>query len=67
MGVNGTVLYVGACTEFHSKPYPTRQQAEQWCAGVDHMGSCRKEHKVVEVYPDSRGVYRFPDGRMVKG
>jgi hypothetical protein len=60
------VLFVGACAEFHSKPFPTREQAERWCAGVDHMGNCPGPHVVVEVGRDERGVLRFPDGRMVE-
>lgn len=61
------MLYVGRCPDFHSTPFATRAQAERWCAGVDKMGSCPQRHEVVEVRPDARGVYRFADGRMVKG
>lgn len=59
-------LFVGACPDFHSRPFPTVEQAERWCAQVDHMGNCPGPHEVVEVTPDEAGVYRYPDGRMVQ-
>jgi hypothetical protein len=60
------VRYVGACTHFHSKPFATEAQARRWCAQVEHMGNCQELHQVIEVRPDERGVYRYPDGRMVE-
>lgn len=59
-------LWVGACRDYHSKPFPTREQAERWCAQVEHMGNCHHIHEPVRLDRDEFGNLRFPDGRMVE-
>jgi hypothetical protein len=41
--------YVVVCDDYTSRPFPTRDAAEHWLAGVQKLDACHCDHLIQEV------------------